>query len=171
MAGPGLSIGAGRSRIVRQLLTESLLALAGGAAGVAVAHWAFRAIVALAPEAVRLAKTSLDGRVLAFAFGVSVLIGVLFGLAPAFAGIRSTGARFQQGPRYFGGGPARQRFRRILVTGEIALALVLLAGAGLLINSFLRLSGVDPGFNDAHSDLSGEVFAGRNTEAGTCSHR
>ena len=96
MAGPGLSIGAGRSRIVRQLLTESLLALAGGAAGVAVAHWAFRAIVALAPEAVRLAKTSLDGRVLAFAFGVSVLIGVLFGLAPAFAGIRSTGARFQR---------------------------------------------------------------------------
>jgi putative ABC transport system permease protein len=145
------ALGAGRGRIVRQLLTESLvLALAGGAAGVALAEWMTRALVALGPQNTpRLDQVGIDGVALLFALGISLLTGVLFGLAPALqtsrtdlSGVIREGTRGSKGR-------AGTRARGALVMVEIALAVVLLAGAGLLIRSFQRLQEVDPGFQPA----------------------
>jgi predicted permease len=145
------ALGAGRARIVRQLLTESLvLALAGGAAGVALAAWVTRALIALSPQGIpRLDQVGLDGNVLLFALGISLLTGVLFGLAPALqtsrtdlSGVIREGTRGSKGR-------AGTRVRSVLVVVEMALAVVLLAGAGLLIRSFQRLQEVDPGFDPA----------------------
>jgi putative ABC transport system permease protein len=145
------ALGAGRARIVRQLLTESLvLALAGGAAGVALAASVTRALIALSPQGIpRLDQVGLDGTVLLFALGISLLTGVLFGLAPALqtsrtdlSGVIREGARGSKGR-------AATRARSVLVVVEMALAVVLLAGAGLLIRSFQRLQEVDPGFKPA----------------------
>jgi predicted permease len=145
------ALGAGRGRIVRQLLTESLvLALAGGAAGVALAAWMTKALVALGPQNTpRLDQVGLDGAALLFALGISLLTGVLFGLAPALqtsrtdlSGVIREGTRGSKGR-------AGTRARGALVMVEIALAVVLLAGAGLLIRSFQRLQEVDPGFQPA----------------------
>jgi putative ABC transport system permease protein len=146
------ALGAGRARIVRQLLTESLvLALAGGAAGVALAAWVTRALIALGPRGIpRLDQVGLDGTVLLFALGISLLTGVLFGLAPALqtsrtdlSGVIREGTRGSRGR-------AGTRARSVLVVVEMALAVVLLAGAGLLIRSFQRLQEVDAGFQAAH---------------------
>jgi putative ABC transport system permease protein len=142
------ALGAGRARIVRQLLTESLvLALVGGAAGVGLAAWALKLLVSSGPpDLPRLTEIGLDGTALAFAVGISLATGVLFGLAPALqtsrtnlAGAIREGTRGSQGR----GGT---RARSVLVVLETALAVVLLAGAGLLIRSFLGLQHVDPGF-------------------------
>jgi predicted permease len=142
------ALGAGRARIVRQLLTESLvLALVGGVAGVGLAAWALKLLVSAGPQGIpRLAEIGLDGTALAFAFGISLLTGVLFGLAPALQTSRTDLAgAIREGTRG-SKGRGGTRARSVLVVLETALAVVLLAGAGLLIRSFLELQHVDPGF-------------------------
>ncbi|MGO9895235.1 MAG: ABC transporter permease [Bryobacteraceae bacterium] len=146
------AVGASRGRIVRQLIVESLL-LAGmaGAAGVVLAEWGSSALVALAPADVpRLAEAGIDGGVLAFTLGVSVLASLLFGLAPAIEASRVdlNAALKQGGARAVGGGA--HRIRGGLVVAEIALSVVLLAGAGLLMKSFLTLESVPLGFRPDH---------------------
>jgi putative ABC transport system permease protein len=146
-----VALGAGRARIVRQLLTESLvLALAGGALGVALAAWVTKKLIDLGPRDIpRLAEIGIDGTALLFALGISLLTGLLFGLAPALqtsrtdlSGVIREGTRGSKGR----GGT---RARSALVMVETALAVVLLAGAGLLIRSFSQLQKVDPGFQPA----------------------
>jgi predicted permease len=143
------SIGAGRGRLIRQLLTESLvLAIAGGAAGIAVAWWTLDALVANIPLNLSTnAPAALNVRVLAASAALSLVTGLIFGLAPALrlsrAGVADALAR---GSRR-GGSPLSRRGGQWLIAIEIALALVLLAGAGLMIRSFTRLLDVDLGFH------------------------
>jgi predicted permease len=139
------SLGANRGRLVRQLLTESvLLALLGGGLGVLLARAGLGALLALAPDALpRAQEIALDGRVLALACVLSLFTGVLFGLAPALAATR---AQQDHGLRAASVAGRRPRLLGGLVAGEIAVALVLLVGAGLLIRSFVRLQNVAPGF-------------------------
>jgi predicted permease len=152
------ALGAGAGRLVRQLLTESVvLALAGGLLGALLADWGVRALVAAAPPTLpRLAAVHTDGWVLGFTLMVSVLTGVLFGLAPAIQASRpDLTVALAEGGRS-GSSAGRQRFRRGLVVAQIALALMLVTSAGLLIRSFVRMRGVDPGFDPSHL-LSAEV--------------
>jgi putative ABC transport system permease protein len=143
------AIGAGRSRIVRQLMTESLLlALLAGAAGLIVAAAGLKALIALAPADVpRLAETSIDARVLAFTLGISVLCSLFFGLVPVLYASRIdlNDALKQGGGRSVSGGRSN-RLREVLVVSEIGFSVVLLAGAGLLIKSFVALNNVALGF-------------------------
>jgi predicted permease len=144
-----------RWRIVRQLLTESLaLSFAGGALGLFIAFWGLDGLRALAPGNIpRLSNVALDGRVLLFTSAVTILTGVLFGLAPALRSSRvNLGETLKEGGRGMAGGRG-QRLRDALVVVEIALSLVLLAGAGLLVRSFMRVQQVEPGF-DAQGVLS-----------------
>jgi predicted permease len=142
------ALGAGRWRLMRQLLTEStLVSLAGGATGLLLALWGVPALLALAPEGQipRIELVRIDGWVLAFTFGVSALTGIVFGLAPAFqATRRELRESLSLGGRTLTG--SHEGLRSALVIAEIALALVLLTGAGLMLKSFLRLRAVDPGF-------------------------
>ena len=147
------ALGAGRGRIVRQLLTESVvLAVAGGLLGIALAALGVRAFIAAAPSSIpRLDAIGLDGRVLAFTAAISLLTGVLFGLAPAVHAAGSdVSAALSDGARGGTAGRSRQLFRRVLVVGQIALALILVTASGLLVQSFMRLSHVDPGFDPDH---------------------
>lgn len=150
-----LALGASRGRIARQLLTESaLLALVGGGAGLLLAVWGVDSLSALnIGNLPRMDEVSIDGAVLGYALATSLLTGLIFGLAPAVQLPRISlhevikeGARGSAGPR-------RQGLRQILVVSEVALALVLLIGAGLLISSFWRLHEVDRGF-DAENVLT-----------------
>ena len=144
-----LALGAGRWRIARQLLTESaLLGLAGGAAGLLLAIWGVDSIIALAPVNLpRIEEVRIDGRVLGFTLLASLLTGLLFGLAPALQLPRqSIHEVVKDGGRGSTGG-RRRWLRQFLVVSEVAIALVLLIGAGLLINSFWRLQHVDRGFD------------------------
>jgi putative ABC transport system permease protein len=147
------ALGAKRSRLVRQLLTESvLLGLLGGVAGLAAAYWGLDALVAFAPASTpRLQDIALDGRVLGFSLALSLITGVAFGLVPALSASRTdVHAALQSGRSP---GLARQPGACLLVVAEIALSLVLMAGAGLLLESFRRLLLVDPGF-DPHNVLT-----------------
>jgi predicted permease len=151
-----VALGAGWQRIVRQLLTETaLLGVMGGIAGLVVAALALGAVRAINPGNIpRLDAISLDGTVLAFTLAVSVLTGVLFGLAPALRARRvDLNSTLKAGGRNTqdGGGlsTSRRRVRSLLVVGEVAISIVLLVGAGLLIRSFLRLQQVSPGFDPA----------------------
>jgi len=141
------ALGAARGRLMRQLLTESLiLALAGGVAGLALAYAALRLLMAGAASFPRVTETRMDIGVLAFAMLVSLATGILFGLAPAFHSARHTTRQtLQEGSRGTAGG-ASQRLRSALAVAELALSLALLAGSGLLIRSFLRLQEIDAGF-------------------------
>jgi len=143
-----VALGASRSRIVRQLLTESLmLAAVGAVLGIVFAHWGASFIANQLPDGIpRLDEASVDLRVLAFTVGVSLLTGLLFGLAPALQASRlNLTETLKEGDRGSSGG--RQRLRSLLVVSEVALTLTLLVGAGLLIQSFRRVLQVDPGFN------------------------
>lgn len=143
------ALGAGRWRLARQMLTESLvLSLAGGAAGVAFAWPAIRVIgLAGASEIPRVDEIAPDGAVLAFGFAVSVATGLLFGLAPALFGSQIDLGRALKGARTSSGGGSRQGALTGLVIGEIALAFVLVLGVGLLGSSYMRIMNVDPGFD------------------------
>lgn len=147
------ALGAGRGRLVRQLFLESLvLALVGGAAGLLLAVGATEALPLLHPPSLpRLHDVRVDPGVLVFALGASLASALLFGLAPALhsarAGIHAT---LKEGGRGQTAGSARHRFRSVLVAAEIALAVVLLLGAGLLMRSLLALYRVDPGFRTEH---------------------
>jgi putative ABC transport system permease protein len=147
------ALGAGRWRLIRQLLTESVLvSLAGGAIAALLAIWATNLLIALQPENLpRLQEIGVDGRVLAFTFGVSLLTGIIFGLLPAWTASRSVvGEALKEGGRTATAGSARQRIRSTFVVVELAIALVLLIGAGLLIKTFWNLRSVEPGFNPDH---------------------
>ena len=147
------SLGAKNSRLIRQRLTEStLLALFGGAAGLVVAKLGTAFLLALKPVALRrFAAIHMDVRVFLFVFAVSLVTGLLFGLLPAWSASRGDIAEaLRENARATGSGSSRSRLRSFLVTAEIALALILLAGAGLLIKGFLHLRSVNPGFNAAN---------------------
>ena len=144
------ALGARAGRIVRQLLTESAtIGVVGGAAGLLLAAYGVRALVAAAPPTLpRLDAIRLDVPVLLFTAAVSILTGLLFGLVPAWYAARPDLSRaLTDGGRGGSAGARRQRFRRGLVVTQIALAVVLVAAAGLLIRSFERMRGVDPGFD------------------------
>jgi predicted permease len=142
------SLGAGQGRLVRQLLSETtLLALAGGTLGLLLASWGRRAAVSFLPAALpRAQELSLDARALIFTLAVSLLAGILFGLAPALK-ISSTDLNetLKGGGR--GASGARHRLQGTFVITEIAMAFVLLSGAGLMIRTLARIWSVDPGFN------------------------
>lgn len=142
------ALGAGRARIVRQLLSESvLLALLGGAAGVGVAFVGVRLLVALSPANLpRLSAIEMEGSVLAFAFGVTTVVGILFGLVPAVQASRTNVQdNIRRNTRR---SASTSRFTRsTLVVSEVALAIVLLVGSGLLFRSMEKLFAVNPGFD------------------------
>jgi putative ABC transport system permease protein len=145
------ALGAARGRLVRQLLTESvLLALAAGVVGILFAGWGLRALITIWPNALPNAtEIALDGPVLAFTVGLALLTGLAFGLVPAW---RASAPGIEEALREEAAGATGGRRRRLqggLVVGEIALALLLLVGAGLLVRSFIRLMEVKPGFDTA----------------------
>jgi predicted permease len=144
------AMGAGRWRIARQLLTESvLLALIGGTLGLLVAQWGIKLILYISPDAIPRAKEiSLDWRVLVFTIGLAFLTGILFGLVPALqAGVVDVHETLKETGR---GTSGRHWLRSSLVVVEVATTLVLLIGAGLMIRSFYRLQKVNPGFSYEH---------------------
>jgi putative ABC transport system permease protein len=144
------ALGAKRWRIARQLLTESLmLACLGGVVGLLIAIWGVEFLLGLAPQSLsQVQGVSIDGRVLLFTLFVTVLTGTVFGLVPALQASRiQPGESLKEGSRGAPGGARSRHLRSAMVVSEVALALVLLVGAGLLLRSFQRLSHVDPGFN------------------------
>src|SRR5262245_41773677 len=147
------AIGASRARLIRQMLTESLiLAVAGGAAGVAVARWGVHLLVPLLPHAgtnqgmgaFRPMMPTLDVRILALTLSVALTTGIVFGLAPAFQSTRLDALRLSASSAH------RSAASRWLMVAELTLAIVLLTGAALLVKSFWRLQAVDPGFQPDH---------------------
>ncbi len=144
------ALGAGKFRLIRQALVESaLLAMIGGTAGLLLAKSGASFLLSLKPAALeRFTGVQLDGRVLFFVFGISLLTGIVFGIAPAWsASCTDFAESLKEGGRGATAGPSGHLLRKVLVTAEIALALVLLVGAGLLIKGFSRLRSVNPGFD------------------------
>jgi predicted permease len=158
------ALGASRFRIMRQLLTESvMLALAGGAIGFLLALWGVALMTKLLPQDFpRLGEIKLDWRVLGFTLVASIVTGILFGFAPS---LQLSKTDLQDSLKEVGRGVAgsrrHNRLRNLLIVGEVALSVVLLAGAGLLFRSFMQLQAVDTGFN------SQQVLTARLTPAGT----
>jgi predicted permease len=140
------ALGASRLRVARQLLTESIsLSVTAGILSLPLAEWGIRALIALAPPGIpRLDEAHLDARVLAFSIGLSLMTGILFGLAPALRVSKQ-----EENSRHTGG-PRSHTMRRVLVVAEFALAVILLTGAGLLLRSFAAVEAVDPGFERQH---------------------
>jgi putative ABC transport system permease protein len=145
------ALGASRGRLIRQLLTESaLLALLGTAVGILLAVWALPALLSFSPAEISdFSGIGLNREVLGFSLFASVVTGLLFGLAPALFSSRAhPNESLREGER--GSSLGQARGRSLLISGEIALSLVLLVGAGLMMKSFVRLMEVDPGFNPEH---------------------
>lgn len=150
------AVGASRIRLIRQLLTESmLLALAGGLVGVGVAYLTIKALRVFGPDNIpRLNEVGIDGRVMAFTCFIALLTGVFFGLAPALRASRvELNEVLKEGGRSGASGRGGHRTRKLLVVPEVALSLLLLIGAGLLIRSYHRVWNAYPGFN-SHNVLS-----------------
>jgi putative ABC transport system permease protein len=150
------ALGAGRLRVVRQLLVESaMLAVLGGACGLLVARWGIRFLVGGLPEYLSLSNShvamlKLDARALGFTFALSFLTTIIFGLLPALQSSKvSLNEALKDGGRGETQGRGQNRLRSLLVVSEIALAMILMVGAGLMIKGFWRLSHVDPGFSPA----------------------
>ncbi len=146
-----LALGAGRARLIRQLLTESaLLAGTGGIGGLLLSLWSVQVLKTFLVQNALLPRgetVALNGRVLVFTLGISLVTGLVFGLAPGLAAAKTDlNEALKEGGRRASGGARDRRLRQALVVGEVALALVLMVGAGLMIQSFLRLRSVDPGF-------------------------
>jgi putative ABC transport system permease protein len=152
------AIGAGRRRVVRQLLTESLLLGAlGGVAGLIVAHWTLKGLLALSPiEVAGLDHVGLSYPVLAFTAAASLVTAILAGLAPAFEVSRADFTALKSGVRQVGSDLRRRAIRHALVVAELALAVVLLIGAGLLLRSFANMQRIETGF-DARNVLTMRV--------------
>jgi putative ABC transport system permease protein len=147
------AIGAGRARLVRQLLTESvLLSITGGALGLAIATWSIGFLINLAPQNIpRLSDTRIDAGVFAFTFGVALLTGILFGLAPALQTSRIDLAEgLNESGRGTTAGRSRQKLRTGLLISEVALAAVTVIGSGLLVRSLIKALDVNPGFRADH---------------------
>ena len=153
------ALGAGRGRIVRQLLAESLvLCVLGGGLGLLVAQWGLDALLAISPpELVDLGSVTLSYQALAFTAAVSLLTAIACGFAPAFEGSRrEVQEALKDGARQVGAGVRHRRIRQAFVVAEIALAVVLLVGAGLMLRSFGTLRGASPGF-DSHNVLTARL--------------
>ncbi len=147
------ALGASRNRLIRQMLTESLvLALAGGVLGVLIALWGTKSLLSLVPSSIPLPPTvSMGGSVLAFVAAICSITAIVFGVAPAFQmSAASLHTTLQEGGRSGTPGRARRHLQAVFVTAEFALALVLLIGAGLLVRSFSRLLDTNPGFHPEH---------------------
>lgn len=158
-----IALGAKRGRIVRQLLTESvMLAVTGGLIGLVLGMTGVRALLALSPGGIprigeKGAAVGLDWRVALFTLGISVLTGILFGLVPALhASNPDLNSSMKESSRGSGASVRHNKLRSLLVVSEVSLALVLLVGASLLIRTFVALRGVDPGF-DAHNVWTAEM--------------
>jgi putative ABC transport system permease protein len=146
------ALGAAPGRLIRQLLTESLLlSLLGAAAGLVVAYWAIAVILAYGPQDIpRIHSVQVDAHVLEFTAALAVVTGLIFGLLPAWRASKpNVNQSLKSGPRTVGRHEGKW-LRSSLVAGELALSLALLAGAGLLLRSFAKLQGVDPGFTPSH---------------------
>ena len=160
-----IALGAGRSRLVRQLMTESLfLSLAGGLAGFILAYWAKSAAVPISPFGNEQLKVdmSLDFRVLGFSAAVSILAGLLFGIAPALKATKiDPGPALKETAASQGGGRSRLSLGKGLIVVQVALSIILLVGAGLFLRTLRNLERVDYGF-DAHNLLLFEINASQN---------
>jgi putative ABC transport system permease protein len=156
--GVRVALGASRTRLIRQLLTESiLLSLAGGLGGLFLSIWGSKLFDLLSPSWVpRTANAPMDARILLFTFGVCILTGIVFGLAPAFHASKHDVNETLRGEGRTTASVSRHRTRNILVIAEVAIALVLLIGAGLMINTLMHILHTNPGFNPAHL-LTAEV--------------
>ena len=163
------AIGAGRARLIRQLVTESmLLGVIGGALGLGVAYWSTQALIAARPaDLPRIDDIRLSGTVVAFTFGLALLTSMIFGLIPA---LQTTSQQLllglQESGRNSGGGRRMHRLRSTLVVAEMALAVVLLTGAGLLIRSFIALTQVNPGFQPEGAITLRLTFQGAEYQTG-----
>ena len=147
------ALGASRFRIVRQLLTESiLLSAVGGGIGLLLSVWLTKLLIALSPpNSPRFDEIKPDARVFAFTLGLTVVTGLLFGLAPAVLASRvDLNERLKEGGRSGASGAGHNRIRSLMMVSEIALSFMLLVGAGLLIKSFMQLRDVSPGFNPSN---------------------
>ena len=151
------ALGAGRWRLLRQFLTEStLLGLAGGALGLAIASWCTRVLLTMFPATIfnanipHIEKIPMDGWVLGFALAVSVLTSVVFGLAPALHASANADEPLKESGRSLTGSARGRRWRSALVVAEVAMSLVLLTAAGLTLQSFVHLAGSNLGFNPEH---------------------
>ncbi|HEY8460275.1 MAG TPA: ADOP family duplicated permease, partial [Blastocatellia bacterium] len=159
-----IAMGASRMRLIRQLLTESaLLALLAGAAGLLIARWGIQAVLSFSPPNIpRLDNVAIDARALAFATVVSLLTGLLFGLAPALKISQAQpGDALKEGRNASGGGG---RLRGLLLIAQFSLAMLLLSGAGLLLRSFSKLQAVDPAFDPSRT-LIVQTAPARNSAA------
>jgi putative ABC transport system permease protein len=156
------AMGASRGRVVRQMLTESvLLSTIGGISGLLLSIWLTDLLISIIPEgAPRLDQVGIDYRVLLFVFGISALTGILFGLAPALQASKlDVSSSLKEGGRS-GEGHRRTSARSLLLIGEVALSLILLVGAGLFIKSFLRVQEIRPGFNSQHVLIASVALPG-----------
>ena len=142
------ALGANRPRLVRQLLTESvILSLIGAGVGLLLAVWGVDLLVQLKPAGIpRLDNVRVDGTVIVFTLVTAIVTGLLFGLVPAYSATRGLSETLKESGRGAVSGRGGQRLRGVLVVAELALAVMLLAGAGLLLRSFIKLEAVDPGF-------------------------